>query len=169
MGRICETEEGGRPCNHHQGRKVEDGRDQEVHQQCIPRRSVENHRHGHRQDTTGNVKIWWRRQSQLCQNVRHPKAEGVFREVSGSIITAAIILTWMFSHESILFLFSTHRFRHPNQRTLERRTDVPPIPIPQMTTVPILAHPMTTDATCRNTSTLWNLSVFFDVMQPVEH
>lgn len=43
--------------------RYKDGRDQEVHQQCIPRWSVENHRHRHRQDTSGNVEIW--RQQEL--------------------------------------------------------------------------------------------------------
>lgn len=63
---------------YHQGRTVKDGRDQEVHQQCIPRRTVENHRHRHRQDTSGNVQIWRRWKQKLCENDCHTEVEGVF-------------------------------------------------------------------------------------------
>ena len=67
-----------------------------------------------------------------------------------------------------LHLRTPHRFPHPPQQpqsTHSSRT----ITIPQMTTVPTYAHrcnPSSPNATCRTTSTLGNLSMFFEMMQP---
>ena len=65
-------------------------------------------------------------------------------------------------------LRTPHRFPHPPQQpqsTHSSRT----ITIPQMTTVPTYAHrcnPSSPNATSRTTSTLGNLSMFFEMMQP---